>query len=234
MLSIVSNTLGYTRSMNQIYCSNCGTLTNANANFCQQCGAALHGPDAAKFRAQDPAVDPATAQRLITTDTKIEYFPRQNLGSDAILYFILSNIQKTFIIAALIIVGLFVMTQVFAFVALLYIASIVISAYLIYNNFLFEINEDGLFIESGIIHKGQVSLPFDQVQNVNIERTILDRMLGLAKISIETAGSAVGNVSNGSNVVRSRAEAYLPGLQLSKAKQIHDLLIDAADGSVED
>jgi uncharacterized membrane protein YdbT with pleckstrin-like domain len=107
-----------------------------------------------------------------------------------------------------------------------------IGALLTYNNFTFEINSRGLEIVSGVIHKAEVSLPYDQVQNVNIERTLFDRILGLSKLSIETAGNAQGNISNGTTYAggKIKAEAYLPGLSLNQAKKIHDLLIDGSDG----
>ncbi len=101
---------------------------------------------------------------------------------------------------------------------------------------MFEIDETGLSIESGVIHKSQVSLPFDQVQNVNIERTLADRILGLSKVSIETAGSAMGSTTNGTVAPggKVKAEAFLPGLHLDKAMKIHDLLIDGSDGVLGD
>jgi putative membrane protein len=111
---------------------------------------------------------------------------------------------------------------------LAYFLCIFIVTMLVYNNFTFEVDNDGLKIEQGIIHRLHVSVPFEQIQNVNIERSLSDRLLGLSRISIETAGQA-STPTNGS-ITKSRSEAYLPGLHLKEAEIIHDLLIDGADG----
>ncbi|MCA9350901.1 PH domain-containing protein, partial [Candidatus Saccharibacteria bacterium] len=61
---------------------------------------------------------------------------------------------------------------------------------------------------------------------VNIERSLVDRMLNLARISIETAGSTVTQPIQVIGGYTARSEAYLPGLTLEQAKQLHDILID--------
>lgn len=218
----------------KIYCSNCGTLTNANANFCQACGAPLHGPDAAVYHAQAPAVAPGVIPpKTHTTDIANEYYPRQNLGSGALLYFFLNFIGKSVVVLGALTIGAFLMPKLFALLVVAYFVLIFIAAFLEYNNFTFEITEDGLFIYNGVIQRAEVSVPFGEIENVNIERTLMDRLLGLSKVSLETAGSALGNVTNGEFTNKSRAEAVLPGLDHERARHIHDLIIDATDGVID-
>ena len=220
--------------MNQIYCSNCGQLIPAESNFCKFCGAAQHGAEAAAYRFNAPQADSAEqARKEYKAEHKgyqPEFYLAQNLGGDAILYFLFSNIAKTILVLGLLIVGLFFMAQLFALLLITYFVLVGIATLLMYNNFIYEINEEGLSVKTGVIHKSSVSVPFDQVQNVNIERTVLDQILGIAKVSIETAGNSNGGSANGVPGTKVKAEAYLPGLSPEKAKKIHDLLIDGSDG----
>ncbi len=221
--------------MNQIYCANCGNLIPINSNFCKICGAPQHGSEAGAYRAEAPLADsPAQAQKeaLENKGYKPDFFENQHLGPDAILHFFFTYIRKTLLALILIIIGAALLQGWFILALPIYLVSILIGTFLTYNNFTFEINSKGLVIKSGVIHRSEVSLPYDQVQNVNIERTLFDRILGLSKLSIETAGSAQGNISNGTTNAggKIKAEAYLPGLHLDIAKKIHDLLIDGSDG----
>lgn len=223
--------------MNQIYCSNCGQLIPDNSNFCKFCGVPQHGPEAAVYHAQAPiAHNPKEAKAEAANLKPVELFPKQHLGPDSIAYFFFNFLSKTIILLVLCVVGAALLPKIFIFVLIGYFAILFLGVMFTYNNFMFEIDETGLTIQSGVINKSQVSLPFDQVQNVNIERTLMDRLLGLSKVSIETAGSALGNVSNGSASPggKFKAEAVLPGIQLDKAKKIHDLLIDGSDGVLGD
>lgn len=212
--------------MTKIYCSNCGTLIEGSSKFCRACGAPQHGLEASVYRAQAPTVEPGALPSQPTTD-QLEYFPRRNLGFGGFMGFFLSFIAKTFVILVLFVVGIVLAPQYFILATAAYLLLVAVSAMLVYSNFYFEIDEDGLTIESGVIHKSQVTVPFDQVQNVNIERSIIERILGVSSISIETAGSSGG--TTGKN--RLRAEAHLPGIDLDMAKKIHDLLIDGAEAA---
>jgi len=221
--------------MNQIYCSNCGQLIPGNSNFCKFCGVPQHGPEARAYHALAPEADSAEAAKAAKPLKKVELFPRQTLGVDALGYFFLKYLGKTIWLPVLLLVGaIFIPVLFFALVA--YFVAILIGATLTYNNFFFEVDETGLQIESGVIHKSSVSLPFEQIQNVNIERTLADRVLGLSKLSIETAGAVSGTQTNGGGSINGKvkAEAFLPGLNLEKAKKLHDLLIDGSDGVLGD
>lgn len=222
--------------MKQIYCSNCGASSLANANFCIACGAALHGTAASVYRAQDPAVENPQLVRHLPKQAlhnQTEYIPLQHLPGDALLFFFFSFLGKSSIIFLLVLVGAVLQPMPFALGLVGYFVVVSIVTMFVYNNFMYEINEDGLRIESGVIHKHSVSLPYEQIQNVNIERTVLDRLLGFSRISIETAGASSAQTS-GTGVLKSKSEAFIPGLHINQAKKVHDLLIDGADGNLED
>ena len=213
--------------MSKIYCSNCGQLTPPNDNFCTHCGAAQRGQESAMYRAQDAPVDTAEAPKTpISQD--IVPIPKSQLSATATLFLFVSFFGKTSILVPALIVGIYFYPVLFAPLLGAVLLIMFIVALLYNNNFWYEIDEAGLTIESGIIHKKHVTVPFEQVQNVNIERSLLDRLFGLAKISIETAGSSNVAPQTVAGAPRARSEAYLPGIELKKAKIIHDTLIDGA------
>ncbi|HEX8241645.1 MAG TPA: PH domain-containing protein [Allosphingosinicella sp.] len=58
--------------------------------------------------------------------------------------------------------------------------------WLAWRRFRYGVGAAEIVIESGILHRNRRSIPFDRVQDVDIERTFLARVLGLAKVRIET------------------------------------------------
>lgn len=219
--------------MSQIYCSNCGKLVSAESSFCNFCGAPVHGVDA-RFRTNDAPIEKPLEVTNVPKQARkqdLEYIPKGHLGSDAIWFFLFSFFAKSFIIFALLAVGAYLMPEVFVYALVFYFFLLIITALLVYNNYTYEIDQDGLKIEKGVLHRFHVSVPFEQIQNVNLERSIIDRILGLARISIETAGNAT-TPTNAGGVTSAKAEAYLPGLRFAQAQKIHDLLIDGSDGEM--
>ena len=100
---------------------------------------------------------------------------------------------------------------------LLTIFSVFISIFwaeLSYKNYFFEIKEGEFSKESGVIYKHYVSIPYNRIQNVNIHRGILDRILGLSRLTIQTAGRS-----------RLGAEGNVPGIPQEQVEKIRDDLI---------
>ncbi|MEW6528505.1 MAG: PH domain-containing protein [Candidatus Micrarchaeota archaeon] len=70
-----------------------------------------------------------------------------------------------------------------------------------YRNYTYYLSETEITIRRGVLRIERISIPFEKIQNVNVSRSILERILGLATIKIETAGS---------NPLE--AEGFLPGI----------------------
>ncbi len=211
--------------MNNIYCSNCGQLIPGNSNFCRFCGATLHGPEASVYFAQQEPVLPGEKAKPISP-SKPDTIPKSHLSSTVVIIFVLNYVKISSILFPALFIGIYFQPLIFGLITILAIVVLFSIAIWAYNNFTYEVTEDGLLIEFGIIHHKTISVPFDQVQNVNIERSVVDRMLNLARISIETAGSAVTQPIQVIGGYTARSEAYLPGLTLLQAKMLHDILID--------
>lgn len=64
--------------------------------------------------------------------------------------------------------------------------------WLYYNILNFVVDNDKITINSGILIKRSKSIPFNQVQNVDIVRGLLQRIFGLCKVNIWT--SSVGQI----------------------------------------
>ena len=106
--------------------------------------------------------------------------------------------------------------------ALIFIPMFIILRYvwarLVYHFYRYELLDVALRKERGILYKRYVSIPYNRVQNVDISRSILERILGLSTLQIQTAGK--------SGVVG--AESVLPGLSQEIAESLRDELIKRA------
>ncbi|MFA6328260.1 MAG: PH domain-containing protein [Candidatus Micrarchaeia archaeon] len=59
-----------------------------------------------------------------------------------------------------------------------------------YLNFTYELGDKELKVREGVITRKTTVIPFERIQDITSERTLGERMLGLATIEIETAGSS--------------------------------------------
>jgi len=95
---------------------------------------------------------------------------------------------------------------IFSFVlliALALFAGVPIFAYnhLEFISFTYELTENEFIIRQGVITRLTTVIPYNRIQNINTSRTLLERLLGLASLQIETAGTNP-----------SASEAVLPGV----------------------
>lgn len=219
--------------MKKIHCSNCGQLVNESAHFCWSCGAALHGEESGVYRAKAERVDPAAAPDHAATHLKDpelqkllhETFPPRRLAPAAIWLFFFNYIGISALLLPLFAVGIY-FEPVLGLVGVgFYFVIIYLIAVVVYNHFHFSVEDEGLRIEYGIINKRHVTVPFRQIQNVNITRTLIDRILGIGKLEIESAGSSHGVKKDIVGGTRSKAEGFLPGLTMKEAEHLHDLLL---------
>src|SRR3989339_1123673 len=99
-------------------------------------------------------------------------------------------------------------------------------AKLSYHFYRYELTDLGFRKEYGVIYKKYVTIPYDRIQNVDIYRGILARILGLSDLIIQTAGMSaiVGRygISGGGS------EGRLPALSREIAEQLRDELIQRA------
>lgn len=64
-------------------------------------------------------------------------------------------------------------------------------AYLSYRKFMFYVQDESFIIEKGLVRRDKVTVPFDRIQSVHINQNLIQRVLGVVGLKIDTAGSAV-------------------------------------------
>ncbi|MCK4858976.1 MAG: PH domain-containing protein, partial [Candidatus Omnitrophica bacterium] len=90
---------------------------------------------------------------------------------------------------------------------------------------LYDITKDAYKMEQGVIWKRYVSIPYERIQNVDIHRGVIARLLGLSELRIQTAGFGGAQGKWGGF-----SEGRLPGIDKEKAEQLRDELISKVKG----
>jgi putative membrane protein len=93
-------------------------------------------------------------------------------------------------------------------------------ALLSWLRFRYGVGARDIVIESGILHRQRRIIPFDRVQDIDIEQGLLSRAFGTAKVRIETGGAA-------------KNEGDLDAVSLVEARRIRDIIRHAAHGAPE-
>ncbi|HCY97256.1 MAG TPA: hypothetical protein DHU86_03750, partial [Polaribacter sp.] len=70
-----------------------------------------------------------------------------------------------------------------------------IRAYLIFKNFQFKIENQHFILKKGIFKKTSISIPFDRIQNINFKQNIIQQLINVHEVNIETAGSSKAEIS---------------------------------------
>ncbi|OGZ18249.1 MAG: hypothetical protein A2V72_00995 [Candidatus Nealsonbacteria bacterium RBG_13_37_56] len=102
-------------------------------------------------------------------------------------------------------------------------------AKLTYRFYAYQLTEDVFKKECGVIWKKYVSIPYERIQNVDIHRGVIARILGLSDLYIQTAGASA--VVYGRRMAGIGAEGYLPGLSMDITEQLREELIKKAKGA---
>jgi membrane protein YdbS with pleckstrin-like domain len=89
-------------------------------------------------------------------------------------------------------------------------------AWLTQHHFRYSLQENYFQKEVGVLYKKYITIPYENIQNIEIDRRVLSRLLGLSEIMIETASS------------HTRSEGRVPGLKHEEAEQLKDELIRRA------
>lgn len=80
-------------------------------------------------------------------------------------------------------------THVFLILFLLAFGVTLLLSWVQYVRFGFIIDADALRIKRGIIHLEEMSIPYRQIQDIDIERNLLNQLTATSKLVILTAGS---------------------------------------------
>jgi uncharacterized membrane protein YdbT with pleckstrin-like domain len=104
------------------------------------------------------------------------------------------------------------------------IVGVLVISWLIYSNYKFALTDDALRISRGILNKEEVSIPYRQIQDINVMRMLPDRFLGVSRVVIMTAGEEDKNDHG-----PVEAEGVLPVLDKTLAEELVQELSRRAD-----
>lgn len=93
-------------------------------------------------------------------------------------------------------------------------------AYLIYKNFQFKIADEHFILKQGILKKTNTSISFDRIQNINFKQNIIQQIIGVFEVSVETAGSK-------------KTEIAIKALSLAKAEALKEIVSKSAQFNQE-
>lgn len=96
-----------------------------------------------------------------------------------------------------------------------------LAGYLKYATYKFALDEDALRIERGILSREIIAIPYRQIQNINIDRNITNRLWGLSNLIITTAAHEEKD-DEGDKI---EAEGVLPFLDVDRAEEIQAELL---------
>jgi len=90
-----------------------------------------------------------------------------------------------------------------------------------YNRWFYEFTPTGLKIEKGIIWKTYKNIPYQRIQNIDINRGIIARICGFSTVDLQTAGYAYSGHRGG----RSRSEGHIPAVDMKTAEEIREYVM---------
>jgi membrane protein YdbS with pleckstrin-like domain len=93
-----------------------------------------------------------------------------------------------------------------------------------YYSFRYKIENNDLSFERGILGIQEISLPFRQIQNADLEQTILYRIFNLADLIILTAGH-----EDPTHVTKDESEIIMPALNIDEARRLQHFLLERAN-----
>jgi membrane protein YdbS with pleckstrin-like domain len=103
-----------------------------------------------------------------------------------------------------------------------YAGIVIIYTWLEYITFTYKLSVNGLEIGQGILHREESSLPFRQIQNIEVKRSLLFRFIGLSRLLIFTAGN------DDPNTPPIEGEVTIPILEKHVAAELRHMLLERA------
>ena len=88
-----------------------------------------------------------------------------------------------------------------------------IISFLQYRRFFFYVVEDKFVMEKGLLSRDRITIPFDRIQTVNLNQNIIQQLLGVMAVKVDTAGSA-------------QKELEISALPKSYARELQEYLIE--------
>ena len=128
---------------------------------------------------------------------------------------VLALINTAFAWGVLIGLGLWIIALIFA----------IMVAGLDYYGYRFALDDNALRIRRGVLNKDEISIPYRQITDVDMEQTIIHQLLGVARLAILTAG----HNDQEKDTNEDYNEGALPVISKSRAEEIREQLLAKAN-----
>ncbi len=96
---------------------------------------------------------------------------------------------------------------------IIFAAFFLVYSFLQYRKFYFYVSGDNFVIERGVLKQEKINVPFGRIQSVNTKQNVIQRLLNLVGLKIDTAGSQ-------------QQEINIPALSKAYAKELRDYLME--------
>ncbi len=87
-----------------------------------------------------------------------------------------------------------------------------------YHDYTIVFEEYDVRVKRGLVRKRETSIPYRQIQNINIERDTTHQMFGLSKVILDTAGHEDGKAEKG------MSEVVIEAIDKKLAEEVRDML----------
>ena len=98
-----------------------------------------------------------------------------------------------------------------------------------YSSFGYVLGENALKIKRGVIHKDEIAIPYKQIQNVDIERTVANQLSGTSKLVILTAGHEDNTTGPMKSDSGAESEGIIPIIDKNLARALQEQLLTKAN-----
>jgi putative membrane protein len=108
-------------------------------------------------------------------------------------------------------------TGVAVFICIILFAVILVVTYLYqiqyFKNYYYDLKDEMIVIRKGVFAPKEISLPYERIQNVYVDRDILDTIFGLYDVHLETAAFGSG------------MSAHLDGVNEENATKLKEIIM---------
>ncbi|QSS97264.1 PH domain-containing protein [Psychroflexus sp. ALD_RP9] len=94
-------------------------------------------------------------------------------------------------------------------------------SYISYKRYKFHVGSNAFFLTSGIFKVSQIEIPFERIQNINLQQNLIQQVLNVVGLEIETAGN-------------DKAEVTIKALDKDDAEHLQELLTEQKVAQAED
>ena len=106
-----------------------------------------------------------------------------------------------------------------AYVSVLLVAFFILISWLEYTHYIFAYGSHAFIIHRGIFNIEEYSIPYNKIQNVEIERPLIYRIMGVSILKISTASREDRNDNNDAT------EGFLEPIDTAMARRIQEQLL---------